>query len=73
MSVATKIRFSNALNDLYREILQEDERMTTKTSADVPLSLVQRRVNSNRREVALAQQSVELLCTVDRLDEDADL
>jgi hypothetical protein len=65
MSVATKIRFSNALNDLYREILQEDERMTTKTSADVPLS--------NRREVALAQQSVELLCTVDRLDEDADL
>lgn len=41
-------------------------------SADT-LLLVKTRVNSDRGEVALSQQTVELVGTVDRLDKDADL
>lgn len=40
---------------------------------DVPLGLVKGGMNGDRREVAFPQQSVQLLCTADRLDEDADL
>lgn len=51
----------------------KDQHTYTPHPKDLPLSLVQCRVNGNRRKVALAQQSVELLRTVDRLDENADL
>ena len=48
------------------------ERLELLVSLDA-LLLLQARVDADGREVALAQQPVELCRTADRLDEDADL
>lgn len=74
MSVATRIRFSNALNCWNREILiGVRHTLAPNPRLDSPLGLGQGRVDADRGEVALLEEGVELGRASDRLDEDAHL
>lgn len=81
ISVATKIRFSNALNAVYRLILWErnkprsvkDRGQNQRKYANAPFLLLKARVDTNTREVVVSEQFIKLISTGDRLDEDDDL
>jgi hypothetical protein len=83
ISVATRIRFSNALKDEYRLILciaKGRLRLTKaadywgeKLALNVPFGLLQTRVNGDTWEIAILEQFVQLGGPRHRLDEDADL
>lgn len=77
ISVATKIRFSNALNAEYRAILgREDEALKVSlvhNSVDLPLLLLQSRMDTDTWEVARHQQFVKFDGSGDGLDKNYNL
>ena len=76
ISVATRIRFSNALNAVYREILKHTCKIcggNVSANNDVPLLLLETRVDGDTWEIARHKKFVELNGAGDRLDEDHNL